>query len=296
MKHLAQMIFNRKIQVLGLIAFAIIGLSIIYGITLNQPTNKNPNLVINTVSVYQEYDQSFSSTVIQLNISVQLIIYRTQTINISGLGPCTFGVNLLNGTEWQKRARNYLCILPSAHTYDPGSYYYNIIQTIVPKDKNSTIENPYSLSISVVMQNYSNLTIQSSPYTVNFPFPNLSLTIDSVQLQNETYPENSVGYSINVNVDFFTENSLNLTYVGCSSPFSLQILSPNTWNLTHIDCMLYMTHYISAGHTKYNLLYDLVNSYGQVDSQNFILPQSLSIQAFNSQLHLLSNKYVIVLS
>ena len=112
MKHLAQMIFNRKIQVLGLIAFAIIGLSIIYGITLNQPTNKNPNLVINTVSVYQEYDQSFSSTVIQLNISVQLIIYRTQTINISGLGPCTFCVNLLNLNDWQIPARNYFCILP----------------------------------------------------------------------------------------------------------------------------------------------------------------------------------------
>ena len=289
------MIFNRKIQLLGLLAIVVIGLSIMYGITLNQPTNENPKLVINTISVNQEYDQSFSSTVIHLNISVQLIIYRTQTINISGLGVCTFGVNLLNGTDWQIPAKNYMCILPSAHTYEPGSYYYSVIQTIVPKIKNSTIENPYSLSISVFMQNYSNLTIQSSRYIVSFPFRNLSLTIDSVQLQNETYPDNNVGYSIMANVDFFTENSINLTY-GCSSPFRLQILTTNTWNLTHIDCTLFMIHYIAIGPSKYYLLYDLVNPYGQVDAQHFTLPQSLSIQAFNSQLHLLSNIYTIVLS
>lgn len=303
-------LFTTKFQVIGLILCSIIGLGLIYGIFLIPYSSNDPKLVINSVTLnYPPQNDSFlqHTPILQLNISLQFIVPNTLTISTTGFNLCTFGIKLQNTSEWSLNPVQYLlCIGPTSHTYDSGTYLFNLVQEIMPTSTNFTIGDLVSFNVVVFSRNYSNFTIQSDPFPVNYqisnissnttPNGNFSLTINSANLKNQTYPDNSTGYSLSADISFHSNIAFNLSYGGCSSPFNLRIVTPELWNLTHIDCMIFGTHFIPAGYSNYTLLYDLVNPDGITNSSQFSLPPNFSIQAYSSQLNLLSNVFILNLS
>lgn len=298
-------LFTGKLKILVLILVPVIGLSFAYTIYTIPQSTSNPQLIINSIDAqplfwngtFQEESSTNSSyTYFQLNISLQLVFLHPESINMSGLGLCSFRASLINSEDWHLDIiQTLMCMKPTVTNFQRGSYFFNLIEHI--RQINSTPTANYSSTIGLIVYSLdsNNLNIQSQVYSLNLTSTSMSVKIENIQLNKLINPDNSANYQISAKLDFFTPKGFNLTYA-CGSPFALELVNSNSLKLTQIVCNYIMTHYIPTGDSIYYLMYFLVNFGSSALNSISKLPPMLSFQVFSSQLHLLSTIYNLLLS
>lgn len=273
---------------------------------LNNQTSNNPSTKTGSELVIENVDEqpiilsTNNNTIIDfnLNISLNLTFYQSQSItNWSGLGPCSFVTSLINASNWTFSPQNYMCPLLTNYTYQPGSYNFFINKKVVPVNSYYNLTYPFSIQLSVKSNPSSNLQVQSQVYTLNFNYPNQSISINTIQLVNDTNSNGQTSYSINANFTFTTGSEIDVKFPYCWSPFTLILLSPNNWNLTSIHCLVegYSLKHLNPGSSSYSLSEQLVFPDGSIYNSTYNLPSEFSFKVILPQYAISSDIYTMVI-
>lgn len=299
-----------------LLAFSgivIILVSLVIGINffvLNNSNPKKPELIISNVSskqvsksVYDSQNQfnTFkipANTIYSLTIHLDMIFYKPTTLDNFFLNQCGFTGSFNFTVNWQFVPQMWNCPIPGTQTYSPGKYSFSLQEDIVPSNIHTNVTYPVPLPLQVVSTFSTKIHYNSQVYNLTLQ-NNETLNIENIELTNTTNSNSQISYNLKAFIDYYTNESFNVSTTSCNSLFGLKIIFPTSWSISELTCYhLYSpsnSTIMYNGTSVYSLNYSLLFPGNQVWSSNTTLPPQLSFKVYFSPHHLLSDMYTMIL-